>query len=72
MDATNSTSITSPGESTFNPYFVIGPVLVGALVNASFFGCLVIQTYFYYANFAKDRRMIKLMVSDTGMGNLNH
>ncbi|KAJ8581638.1 hypothetical protein M405DRAFT_777237 [Rhizopogon salebrosus TDB-379] len=62
MNATNSTSIASPGESAFDPYVIIGPVVLGALVNASFFGCLVIQTYFYYANFAKDHRTIKLMV----------
>ncbi|KAJ8586652.1 hypothetical protein M405DRAFT_935240 [Rhizopogon salebrosus TDB-379] len=61
MNATNSTSIASP--STFDPYLIIGPVVLGALVNASFFGCLVIQTYFYYANFAKDHRTIKLMVT---------
>jgi hypothetical protein len=71
MNATNSTSIASPGESAFDPYVIIGPVVLGALVNASFFGCLVIQTYFYYANFAKDHRTIKLMVSDTDMRNLN-
>jgi hypothetical protein len=72
MNATNSTSIASPGESTFDPYVIIGPIVLGALVNACFFGCLVIQTYFYYGNFTKDHRTIKLMVSDTGMRNLNH
>ncbi|KAJ8586654.1 hypothetical protein M405DRAFT_935241 [Rhizopogon salebrosus TDB-379] len=63
MNATNSTPIASPGESTFDPYLIIGPVVLSALVNASFFGCLVIQTYFYYVNFAKDHRTIKLMVA---------
>jgi hypothetical protein len=71
MNAINSTFIASPRKGTFDPYVIIGPVVLGALVNASFFGCLIIQTYFYYANFAKDHRTIKLMVSDTGMRNLN-
>ncbi|OAX34187.1 hypothetical protein K503DRAFT_675545, partial [Rhizopogon vinicolor AM-OR11-026] len=48
----------------FNPYTIIGPVVLGGLVNAALFGCLTIQTYVYYANFAKDHRAIKIMVSD--------
>jgi len=68
----NATSAVSPSESSFNPYIVIGPVVLGALVNACLFGCLVIQTYVYYANFPKDHRAIKILVSDTGMRNTNH
>jgi hypothetical protein len=71
MNAINSTPIASPRKGIFDPYVIIGPVVLGALVNASFFGCLIIQTYFYYANFAKDHRTIKFMVSDTSMRNLN-
>jgi len=63
---------TSVVESTFNPYVVIGPVVLGALVNACLFGGLVIQTYVYYANFPKDHRSIKILVSDTGMRSMNH
>ncbi|OJA11157.1 hypothetical protein AZE42_13746 [Rhizopogon vesiculosus] len=65
MNATtgSSTSVASPSESAFNPYTIIGPVVLGGLVNASLFGCLVIQTYVYYANFAKDNRAIKVMVA---------
>ncbi|OJA20752.1 hypothetical protein AZE42_12282, partial [Rhizopogon vesiculosus] len=65
MNATtgSSTSVASPSESAFNPYTIIGPVVLGGLVNASLFGCLVIQTYVYYANFVKDHRAIKVMVA---------
>lgn len=72
MDDTHSTSVVGQNESTFNPYVVIGPVVLGALVNACLFGCLVIQTYVYYSNFPKDHRAIKILVSDTGMRNMNH
>jgi len=62
MNVTNSTNVASLGES-FNVYAYIGPVVLGSLVNASLFGCLVIQTYVYYANFAKDHLATKALVS---------
>ncbi|OJA20819.1 hypothetical protein AZE42_12851 [Rhizopogon vesiculosus] len=62
MNVTNSTNVASPSdESALNPYTIIGPVVLGGLINASLFGCLVIQTYVYYASFAKDHQAIKLM-----------
>lgn len=63
MNATVSTGVASQCESPFNAYLFIGPVVLGALVNASLFGSLVIQTYVYYANFANDHRAIKFLVS---------
>ncbi|KAG2156349.1 hypothetical protein DEU56DRAFT_937435 [Suillus clintonianus] len=42
---------------------MIGPVVLGALVNACLFGCLIVQTYVYYANFGNDRRAIKITVA---------
>ncbi|KAG1906911.1 uncharacterized protein F5891DRAFT_999328 [Suillus fuscotomentosus] len=44
----------------FNAYIMIGPVVLGALVNACLFGGLVIQTYVYHANFPNDHRVVKL------------
>ncbi|KAG0709915.1 hypothetical protein DFH29DRAFT_21459 [Suillus ampliporus] len=69
MNATNSSTVTAPGEdapasvATFNVYVMIGPVAVGALVNACLFGSLVVQIHVYYANFANDHRAMKLMVA---------
>ncbi|KAG2349193.1 hypothetical protein BDR05DRAFT_1028760 [Suillus weaverae] len=65
MNATNSSSVITPCENiplavvTFNVYITVGPMALGALVNACLFGCLVVQTYVYYANFANDHRWIK-------------
>ncbi|KAG2155077.1 uncharacterized protein EDB93DRAFT_1131124 [Suillus bovinus] len=42
---------------------MIGPVVLGALVNACLFGGLAIQTHVYYANFPKDHRGMKLTVA---------
>jgi len=64
MNVTSSTDVAIRLEvESFNAYVYIGPVVLGSLVNASLFGCLVIQTYVYYANFAKDHRAIKALVS---------
>ena len=78
MYATNSSGVGVPGESAslhiaiFHAYIIIGPVVLGALVNACLFGCLIVQTYLYYANFPNDHRGIRFMVSETGMKNTNH
>jgi hypothetical protein len=47
----------------FNVYTMIAPVVLGALINACLFGCLVVQTYVYYANFPNDHRAMKLTVA---------
>ncbi|KAG1815697.1 uncharacterized protein BJ212DRAFT_237216 [Suillus subaureus] len=47
----------------FNAYIMIGPVVLGALVNACLFGGLIVQIYIYYANFPNDHRMMKLTVA---------
>ena len=78
MNAANSSSVGVQGENTplplatFNAYVFIGPVVLGGLVNACLFGCLIIQTYLYYANFVKDHRGVKLTVSEIGMRRMNH
>ncbi|KAG1722899.1 hypothetical protein EDB19DRAFT_1916402 [Suillus lakei] len=66
MNATDSSSIAAPSSfqvATFNAYIIVGPVVLGSLVDAGLFGCLIIQTYVYYANFANDHRAIKLTVA---------
>ncbi|KAG1873717.1 hypothetical protein DFJ58DRAFT_759859 [Suillus subalutaceus] len=61
----NVTNPTAPQNvlPPFNAYIMIGPVVLGALVNACIFGGLVIQTYVYYANFPNDHRVMKLTIA---------
>ncbi|KAG2042140.1 hypothetical protein BDR03DRAFT_997063 [Suillus americanus] len=67
MNVTNPTGSTPTALQSvlppFNAYIMIGPVVLGALVNACLFGGLVVQTYVYYANFPNDRRVMKLTVA---------
>ncbi|KAG2115907.1 uncharacterized protein F5147DRAFT_675158 [Suillus discolor] len=63
MDATNSSTSLSFEVAAFNPSIIVGPVVLGALVDTCLFGCLVIQTYVYYANFANDHRAIRFTVA---------
>ncbi|KAG2143577.1 hypothetical protein DEU56DRAFT_910711 [Suillus clintonianus] len=66
MNATDSSSVAAPSffqVAVFNAYVIVGPVVLGALIDACLFGCLIIQTYVYYANFANDHRAIKLTVA---------
>ncbi|KAG1752502.1 uncharacterized protein EDB91DRAFT_1343546, partial [Suillus paluster] len=69
MNATNSSTVITQGEDapfsvvTFNAYVIIGPMVLSALVNACFFGVLIVQIYVYYANFANDHRAMKLTVA---------
>ncbi|KAG1833542.1 hypothetical protein EV424DRAFT_1365862 [Suillus variegatus] len=66
MNITNPSTPTSLVQNVlppFNAYTMIGPVVLGALVNACLFGGLVIQTYVYYANFPNDHRMVRLTVA---------
>ncbi|KAG0709922.1 hypothetical protein DFH29DRAFT_1074870 [Suillus ampliporus] len=68
MNATgNSSTETTPSLPlsfvAFNAYVMVGPLVLGALVNACFFGILVLQIYVYYTNFANDHRAIKRTVA---------
>ncbi|KAG1755401.1 hypothetical protein EDB19DRAFT_2034127 [Suillus lakei] len=68
MNTTNSSTITAPQSVlpsfvVFNVYVMIGPIVLGALVNACLFGVLVVQTYVYYANFSNDHRVMKFTVA---------
>jgi hypothetical protein len=69
MNATNPSTPTSPQNilPPFNVYIMVGPVVLGALVNACLFGGFVVQTYIYYANFPNDHRVMKLTVSEPSM-----
>ncbi|KAG1892155.1 hypothetical protein F4604DRAFT_1912888 [Suillus subluteus] len=65
MNVTDPSTLTASGNvlPPFNVYTMIGPVALGALVNACLFGGLVVQTYVYYANFPNDHRVMKLTVA---------
>ncbi|KAG1806530.1 uncharacterized protein HD556DRAFT_319491 [Suillus plorans] len=63
MDPTNSSTSLAFEVAVFNPSIIVGPVVLGALVDTCLFGCLVIQTYVYYANFANDHRAIRFTVA---------
>ncbi|KAG0709919.1 hypothetical protein DFH29DRAFT_21640 [Suillus ampliporus] len=69
MNSTDSNTGTTPGENAplssvaFNAYIMIGPVVLGVLVNACLFGILIVQIHVYYANFANDHRGVKLTVA---------
>ncbi|KAG1755404.1 hypothetical protein EDB19DRAFT_1901621 [Suillus lakei] len=78
MNATNSSGVITSCEHVslsivaFNAYVMIGPVVLGALVNACLFGCLIVQTYVYYANFANDHRAIKFTVAAVFASQIAH
>ncbi|KAG1755400.1 hypothetical protein EDB19DRAFT_1661022 [Suillus lakei] len=68
MSVTNPSAVTVPRNAlppfeSFNVYIMIGPVVLGALANACFFGGLVVQTYVYYASFPNDNRVMKITVA---------
>lgn len=63
MDATDSSTSLSFEVAAFNASIIVGPVVLGTLVDTCLFGCLVIQTYVYYASFANDHRAIKYTVA---------
>ncbi|KAG2042141.1 hypothetical protein BDR03DRAFT_944648 [Suillus americanus] len=63
MDATDSSTSLSLEVAAFNASIIVGPVVLGTLVGTCLFGCLVIQTYVYYANFVNDHRAIKFTVA---------
>lgn len=56
----------------FDPRVDIGPVQVGAILSAAFFGCLVAQTYIYYRMFPKDPLKLKLIVAAVAALQLGH
>lgn len=56
----------------FDPRVDIGPVQVGAILSAAFFGCLVAQTYMYYRMFPKDPLKLKLIVAAVAALQLGH
>lgn len=45
------------------PTFLLGPVLVGVIINNLLFGVLIAQNYFYYTTYPRDRLSIKILVS---------
>ncbi|KAG1892154.1 hypothetical protein F4604DRAFT_1948618 [Suillus subluteus] len=63
MDATDSSTSLSFEVAAFNASIIVGPVVLGTLVDTCLFGCLVVQTYVYRANFANDHRAIKFTVA---------
>jgi hypothetical protein len=48
---------------TFDPRLVIGPVQIGALLSAGFYGCFVAQTVMYFKLFPKDPLTLKIIVN---------
>ncbi|KAF9451123.1 hypothetical protein P691DRAFT_405309 [Macrolepiota fuliginosa MF-IS2] len=41
---------------------VLGPTLVGALINIWLFGIMIVQTYIYFTTYKTDRRWMKLLI----------
>ncbi|KAG1871295.1 hypothetical protein DFJ58DRAFT_494561 [Suillus subalutaceus] len=74
MNVTNPTTPTAPQNvlPPFNAYIMIGPVVLGALINACLFSGLVVQIYIYYANFPDDHRVMKLTVAATLASQIAH
>lgn len=52
----------------FDPRLVIGPMQVGALLSAAFYGCFVAQTFMYFKMFPKDPLTLKLIVAIVAYG----
>ncbi|KAG2156350.1 hypothetical protein DEU56DRAFT_975927 [Suillus clintonianus] len=68
MNTTDFSTVTVPQNAlppfvAFDAYVMMGPVVLGALVNACLFGGFVVQTYVYYAHFPNDSRVVKLTVA---------
>ncbi|KAG2032264.1 hypothetical protein BDR03DRAFT_970571 [Suillus americanus] len=57
---------------TFDPRLVIGPVQVGALLSAGFYGCFVAQTFMYFKLFPKDPLTLKIIVTTVAAFQLGH
>lgn len=53
---------------TFDPRLVIGPVQIGALLSAGFYGCFVAQTVMYFKLFPKDPLTLKIIVITIAYG----
>lgn len=51
-------------QSTINATPILGPTVIGILVSAVLFGVFTTQTWVYFQTFPKDRRWLKLMVSN--------
>lgn len=56
----------------FDPRLVIGPMQVGALLSAAFYGCFVAQTFMYFKMFPKDPLTLKLIVAIVAAFQLGH
>ncbi|KAG2159255.1 uncharacterized protein EDB93DRAFT_276009 [Suillus bovinus] len=56
----------------FDPRIVIGPMQVGSLLSAVFYGCLVSQIYLYFKLFPTDPRGFKIFVIALGIWQLGH
>lgn len=57
---------------TFDPRLVIGPVQIGALLSAGFYGCFVAQTVMYFKLFPKDPLTLKIIVITIAALQLGH
>ncbi|KAG1876653.1 hypothetical protein DFJ58DRAFT_755559 [Suillus subalutaceus] len=57
---------------TFDPRLVIGPMQVGALLSAGFYGCFVAQTFMYFKLFPKDPPTLKIIVTTVAAFQLGH
>ncbi|KAG1752825.1 hypothetical protein EDB19DRAFT_1670031 [Suillus lakei] len=58
--------------SNFNARVVIGPIQVCGLLSAALFGCLVCQSYLYFARFGSDHLALKATVSAVILIQLGH
>ncbi|KAG1752823.1 hypothetical protein EDB19DRAFT_1845172 [Suillus lakei] len=58
--------------NNFDARLVIGPVQVGGLLSAALFGCLVCQSYLYFARFTSDHLGLKATVSAVMLIQLGH
>ncbi|KAG2135442.1 hypothetical protein DEU56DRAFT_392067 [Suillus clintonianus] len=56
----------------FNARLVIGPIQVGGLLSAALFGCLVCQSYVYFARCTSDHLALKAAVSAVMLIQLGH
>ncbi|KAG2049703.1 hypothetical protein BDR06DRAFT_961149 [Suillus hirtellus] len=56
----------------FDPRIVIGPMQVGSLLSAVFYGCLISQIYVYFKLFPTDPRGFKIAVTALGIWQLGH
>jgi hypothetical protein len=56
----------------FDARLVIGPIQVGGLLSAALFGCLLCQSYVYFARFTSDHLIVKAAVSAVFFIQLGH